>query len=138
MENLIVLKRSHRSRTCIGTDEDHDIIDVWESHVVPGDHDAKELARRLVASFNACKGIGTELLERFTVEDTLNEAYRNRVEVEQLKAQNAQLLEALREISEGEGAYSRDPITHLGNCLDNMKRIAINSIATQSPDTETP
>lgn len=34
------------------------------------------------------------------------------------------LLKALEEISEGAGAYSRDPLTHAGNCIDEMKAIA--------------
>lgn len=118
MENLIVLEKGFHGRTCIGTAANHEIIDVWHSDVIPGDHDAKELARRLTASFNACKGIGIELLERFTVEDTLNEAYTNRVKVEKLEAQNAQLLEAL--------IMAKEEIA-----------VAIAK-ATQSPETTTP
>lgn len=34
------------------------------------------------------------------------------------------MLEALREIAKGEGAFSRDPLEHAGNCIDSMKEIA--------------
>lgn len=39
-----------------------------------------------------------------------------------------ELLEALIEISEGSGAYSLDPLTHASNCIDNMKRLALEAI----------
>jgi hypothetical protein len=35
-----------------------------------------------------------------------------------------QLEAALREIAKGEGAFSRDQLTHAENCIDNMKSIA--------------
>lgn len=34
------------------------------------------------------------------------------------------LLDALREIAKGEGAYSRDQLTHANNTIENMKKIA--------------
>ncbi len=34
------------------------------------------------------------------------------------------LLEVLETIAKGEGAFSRDPLTHAGNCIDEMKSIA--------------
>lgn len=39
-----------------------------------------------------------------------------------------ELLEALQEISVGRGAYSRDPLQHASNCIDNMVEIAKNAI----------
>lgn len=30
----------------------------------------------------------------------------------------------LKEIMKGEGAYSRDRLTHAGNCVENMKGLA--------------
>ena len=39
------------------------------------------------------------------------------------------LIEALREIAKGKGAYSRDPLTHAKNTIDNMKEIASDAIA---------
>ena len=32
--------------------------------------------------------------------------------------------EALHQIAKGEGAFSRDPLEHAGNCIDSMKSIA--------------
>jgi hypothetical protein len=45
-------------------------------------------------------------------------------EYDRLTALNAQLLEALKEIAKGEGAFCRDPFEHACNCIDNMKAIA--------------
>lgn len=39
------------------------------------------------------------------------------------------LVAALREIAKGEGAFSRDPLTHAANCLDSMKEIARAALA---------
>lgn len=41
-----------------------------------------------------------------------------------LLAERDALREALKEIVKGEGAFSRDPLTHATNCIDNMKAIA--------------
>ena len=49
-------------------------------------------------------------------------------EAEQLETTNADLLEALNEIAKGEGAYSRDPLTHAGNTITSMKNIATSAI----------
>ena len=38
------------------------------------------------------------------------------------------LLEVLKEISKGEGAYSIDPLEHAGNTITNMKSIADKAI----------
>jgi|GEM_PF-7034796 len=40
------------------------------------------------------------------------------------KQRIAELEAALREIAKGEGAFSRDQLTHAENCIDNMKSIA--------------
>lgn len=56
---------------------------------------------------------------------TANEALDR---VAQLEVANAELLEALKEIAKGEGAYSRDPLTHAGNVITNMKVIANQAI----------
>ena len=39
------------------------------------------------------------------------------------------LIAALAEIAKGEGAYSRDPLIHAGNTIDNMKGIAKAALA---------
>jgi len=40
-----------------------------------------------------------------------------------------ELVEGLREIERGEGAYSEDRLTHASNTIDNMKRIARELLA---------
>ena len=54
-----------------------------------------------------------------------------RSDVEQLQSENellrakcARYEKALREIEKGEGAFSRDPLEHAENTIDNMKDIA--------------
>ena len=39
------------------------------------------------------------------------------------------LLEALREIAKGEGRYSRDPLEHASNTIEDMQAIAAKAIA---------
>ena len=39
------------------------------------------------------------------------------------------LLEVLEEIAKGEGAFSRDPLTHCSNTVESMKKIALAAIA---------
>jgi len=46
-----------------------------------------------------------------------------------LKQQNAERLEALKEIAKTEGPYSRDPLTHAENVIENMASIANKAIA---------
>lgn len=40
----------------------------------------------------------------------------------------AELLDALKEIEEGRGRFSCDPLTHAGNCIEDMKQIATEAI----------
>jgi hypothetical protein len=40
-----------------------------------------------------------------------------------------ELLEALETISRGEGRFSRDPLTHADNCVEDMKAIATKALA---------
>lgn len=35
---------------------------------------------------------------------------------------------ALREIAKGEGAFSRDQLEHATNCIESMKRLAVNAL----------
>jgi hypothetical protein len=48
------------------------------------------------------------------------------------REKNARLTAALREIAKGEGAFSRDPLTHAGNCIEYMKRLAVRALAGDS------
>lgn len=45
------------------------------------------------------------------------------------------LVEALREISKGAGAFNRDPLIHASNCIDEMKATARAALA-QAGDGE--
>jgi len=48
---------------------------------------------------------------------------------EELLQENADLLNALKEIAKTEGPYSRDPLTHAENVIENMASIANKAIA---------
>lgn len=54
---------------------------------------------------------------------------RDTPEPETVTVTTGKLLEALRKIERGDGAYSRDPLTHAGNCIESMKAIAKAAIA---------
>ena len=56
--------------------------------------------------------------------------------IAELEAQNASLLEALKEIAKTEGPYSRDPKTHMDNVICNMASIANKAIALVEGDTD--
>lgn len=43
------------------------------------------------------------------------------------------LRDALREISKGQGPYSRDPLTHAGNCIEDMRGIALAALSMEVP-----
>ena len=48
--------------------------------------------------------------------------------VHELEIQNQKLLNALREVAKGEGAYSRDELAHARNTIENMLKIANKAI----------
>ena len=50
-------------------------------------------------------------------------------DIKKLEKINAELLEALKEISKGEGVFSLDLQTHANNTIENMKEIAKAAIA---------
>jgi hypothetical protein len=43
---------------------------------------------------------------------------------------------ALAEIAKGEGAFSRDPLTHATNCIESMKQIARDALAYDDSPTD--
>jgi len=45
-----------------------------------------------------------------------------------IAADRAGLVEALKEIAMGNGAYNRDPFKHLENCYDHMKEVADSAL----------
>lgn len=49
-------------------------------------------------------------------------------EIAQQRARITELEAALREIAKGAGAYSRDPLTHAHNCIEDMKGIATKAL----------
>ena len=49
--------------------------------------------------------------------------------LESLLTRNGLLESALKEISKGVGAYSQDQLTHAGNTIDSMVKIADKAIA---------
>ena len=52
---------------------------------------------------------------------------KNSLESE-LRDRIEELEEALRQIAKGEGPFSRDPLTHAANCVENMQKIAIDAL----------
>ena len=46
------------------------------------------------------------------------------------KAEIERLREALSEISKGQGAFSRDPLTFAKNCIEDMTKIAHDALST--------
>lgn len=92
MEKLMILQTKYNGRVCIGTKSERAIIDVWKNDVIEGEHDANELARRIVASYNACEGLTIEDLESGSVKDLVGEVMRQNAVFE---AQNTKLLELL-------------------------------------------
>lgn len=60
--------------------------------------------------------------------------------VQAIREERAQLLEALKEIARGEGAFSRDPLEHAENCIEHAKAIAksaiVNAEATEASSAD--
>jgi len=46
-----------------------------------------------------------------------------------LMARAPELYEALKEISEGKGRFSLDPLTHASNTIEDMKNLALAALA---------
>lgn len=55
---------------------------------------------------------------------------------ESLEQQLEQARAALREIAKGEGRYSRDPLTHAANTIEDMKALAAATLAASQPEPE--
>ena len=70
-----------------------------------------------------------------TERDYWNERFEAmRAENARLAAVNAELRAALAEIAEGKGDYSRDPLTHASNVIDEAKSTARRTLADTAPD----
>lgn len=52
-------------------------------------------------------------------------------ELEKLAAERERFADALREISQGAGRYSRDPLTHASNCIEDMKQLASDALSSE-------
>lgn len=50
-------------------------------------------------------------------------------ELEKTKQQNVILMDAMKEIAKGEGAFSMDKLTHANNTIDNMMSIAKQALS---------
>jgi len=80
----------------------------------------KANARRIVACVNACEGIETSWLEKHKLQFTGHAID----EIQKLRAENARILAALKEIEKGEGPYKIEPLAHAEATIENMKKIA--------------
>jgi hypothetical protein len=49
----------------------------------------------------------------------------------------ATLRQALTEIEKGEGRYSRDPLTHASNTIEDMRELARAAVGASSVETHT-
>jgi hypothetical protein len=63
------------------------------------------------------------------VEDEEALAYLERTLSEPIPGRVKELRDGLEQIARGEGAYSLDPLTHAGNCIDEMKAKAKDLLA---------
>ena len=68
-----------------------------------------------------------EASETRHINDAISEVWQEKYDA--IKQQNAELLAALREIAKMEGPYSRDPLTHAENVIENLTNIANKAIA---------
>lgn len=67
----------------------------------------------------------------------INELYwSNLLAKERLIAAAPDMLEALKEIAKGEGAYSRDHLVHASNVIENCIRLANAAIAKATGETQ--
>lgn len=74
--------------------------------IVPESYiNAKDNAERLASCWNACQSF------------------------ENPEQDIKKLIEALKEISLGQGRYSLDPLTHASNTIDDMKQLANDALA---------
>lgn len=72
----------------------------------------------------------------FNMDTTSQQLIKQDAEIQRLKEVNGQLVEALKEITKAEGAYSRDQLIHANNVINNMKSIAAQALTTNSPESD--
>ena len=71
------------------------------------------------------------------IENTAKYISDLRTENAELKEQVATMRAALEEISLAQGAYSRDPLIHASNCIDDMRDIAYTTLKkSEVPDAD--
>ncbi len=77
-----------------------------------------------------CGILGTPRLEGYGSDYTLIQHYDNlHIKFCPLHGAAPALLEALREIAKGKGAYDLDPLIHCANTVESMRSIARAAIA---------
>lgn len=58
------------------------------------------------------------------------------VKAERLTRENERLRAAMEQIAKGEGPYSRDPLTHAANVIEDMMAVARAALAAALPETQ--
>jgi hypothetical protein len=97
------------------------------------------LKENWLAEEKRCAAAEAKLAEAQAAHDT--EFRQRRIFEEKLKeaeAREAKLREALEQIGEGAGPFSRDPLEHAANCIKAMKRIARDALVASPEPVRTP
>ena len=125
-------KRDKRQREEIARLEH--ALEAWKNYK-PDDQDLLELAQQARSRDGSyTNGLAAQCVYIGGLEAYLRQ---KEAEIARLRAQLATAKKALEEISKGEGAFSRDPLTHASNTIENNKRIAQEALKKAGADGAT-
>lgn len=98
---------------------------------------AKEINKNLLDDLIGRVRIGGDFSSaRHQILFWLNKGDQLQDEIARLQVQVEKARDALKEIGKGEGAFSRDPLTHASNAIENMVNIArraLNELEADQP-----
>jgi Lar family restriction alleviation protein len=132
---------------CLGCGQDTNICDyakeavtVWNTRPIEDAlrKEIEELKMTEELKANRWGEIRTRLIKDFATDDLIEfsahanawAAYiaKKEEELDALRKEIEELKMTLKKISEGVGAFSRDPLTHVFNCIENMKDIVLKAL----------